>query len=322
MKNFTAFSFKHLTLLVFLSLLIFSSTSVAETTGEGDGEAETEKVATKTSTNVDIKVQRQAVKAWAKQLTEQDYNATHWALTFRHQPQNFFDHYIQLLSNIFKEKGAKVNFVLVGACDGTHDGTISQRYLPNDHWRGVFVEPFEINYKDLVSFMETQGVGERTYVLHAAATRQCQDSMIKMKRPTFEEKNKSLPHWMRRQIGSVVPLDKLDRPATGPWTFEMTRCVNGPEILKDWAKTMQKRFEAKLGQTGEDPLVVLENKEQTENEPEGNGYTTVSRIRPHILKVDVEGHDYEVRRELGISSIFTMLKLSVVSFLGVDGIFR
>lgn len=36
-----------------------------------------------------------------------------------------------------------------------------------------------------------------------------------MKRPTFEERNKSLPHWMRREIGAVVPKDKLDRPATG-----------------------------------------------------------------------------------------------------------
>ena len=227
--------------------------------------------------DVDIKVQRLAVKTWTKQLTEQDYNATHWAITMRHQPQNFFDHYVQVLSDIFKEKRAKINFVLVGACDGTHDNTIRDRYLPNDHWRGVFVEPFEINYNDLVKFMEEHGVADRTYVLHGAATRQCNESMIKMKRPTFEEKNKSLPHWMRRQIGSVVPVDKLDRPATGGWTFEMTRCVNGPEILADWANTMHKRYKVANAENGV-----------------SSSYSKVARIRPHILKVDVEGHDFEV----------------------------
>jgi hypothetical protein len=50
-----------------------------------------------------------------------------------------------------------------------------------------------------------------------------------MKRPMFEEKNKSLPHWMRRQIGSVVPFDKLHRPATGSWTFEFTRFLSAFE---------------------------------------------------------------------------------------------
>lgn len=234
-----------------------------------------EKAAVGERVDVDIKVQRQAVKAWTKQLTEQDYNATHWAITMRYQPQNFFDHYVEVLSDIFKEKKAKINFVLVGACDGTHDNTIRDRYIPNEHWRGVFVEPFEINYNDLVKFMEGQGVADRTYVLHAAATRQCNSTMMKMKRPTFEEKNKSLPHWMRRQIGSIVPIDKLDRPATGGWTFEMTRCVNGPDILADWASTLFKRHKAT-------------------NVNENAVFSKVSRIRPHILKVDVEGHDFEV----------------------------
>ena len=103
-------------------------------------------------------------------------------------------------------------------------------------------------------------------IAHAAATRRCDNasSTIKMKRPTFEETNASLPHWMRRQIGAVVPLDKLARPATGGWTFETTRCVAGPQILQDWA--------AALGQ---------------------------AKVRPHVLKVDVEGHDFEVSAAMG-----------------------
>ena len=52
--------------------------------------------------------------------------------------------------------------------------------------------------------METNKVSDRAHLIHAAATKQCNSTTIKMKRPTFEEKNKSLPHWMRRQIGAVV----------------------------------------------------------------------------------------------------------------------
>ncbi|MBX9697547.1 MAG: FkbM family methyltransferase, partial [Alphaproteobacteria bacterium] len=215
---------------------------------------------------IDFKVQRKAIHKWGKQLTEDDLNPSAW----KKQPQYMFDHYIHVLSDIFKELNAKVNFILVGACDGTHDITISQGYLPNQHWRGVFVEPFEINYNDLTNFMKTAGVLDRTHLIHAAATNVCNSTTIKMKRPTFEEKNKSLPHWMRREIGAVVPFDKLDRPAMGGWIFEYVRCVNGPEILKDWALALSK------------------------NLPKRKKQKFPIRMRPHILKVDVEGHDYQV----------------------------
>lgn len=91
--------------------------------------------------------------------------------------------------------GAVVNFAMIGACDGTNDRTIRERYLPNPFWRGVFVEPISYNHKDLTQFMESHGVADRTHIIHGAATRVCNSTTIKMKRPTFEEKNASLPHW-------------------------------------------------------------------------------------------------------------------------------
>lgn len=214
-----------------------------------------------------ITVQSQAMRAWANRLSESDYNVTNWDLSMNGQPQNYFEHYIQLLSDVFNEKGAKVNFVMIGACDGTHDRTIRERYLPNPHWRGVFVEPFQINFQDLKNFMTENKVLDRTHLLNAAATLRCDEPVIKMKRPTFEEKNKSLPHWMRRQIGAIVPFDKLDRPATGGWTFEYVPCVNGNAILTNWSRTIH---------------IV-------EGVPESK-----MKLRPHVLKVDVEGHDFEV----------------------------
>lgn len=231
----------------------------------------TNKKTTRTSTAVDLRTQRKAIKAWSASLSAQDLDPTHWHSTLRHNPAHYFEHYLSRLSQTFEEVqgGALLNFVLVGACDGTHDATIQNHFLPSTHWRGVFVEPFEMNHADLVEFMRVNGAAERAFVLHAAATRRCAEETIKMKRPTFEEKNKSLPHWMRRQIGAVVPLDKLDRPATGGWTFEYTKCVNGPQILAEWASFLSKQSSH-------------------------TGAQTVQRVRPHVLKVDVEGHDYEV----------------------------
>lgn len=220
------------------------------------------------------RVQGRAIKSWAKTLSESDYNATHWAITYHQQPSNFFEHYVEQLSDLFGEKGAMVNFVMIGACDGTHDRTISERFIPNLHWRGVFVEPFEINHRDLVNFIETHGAKDRATILRAAATFRCNDTTIKMKRPTFEEKNKSLPHWMRRQIGSIVPFDKLNRPATGGWIFEYVPCVNGQKILQNWTYALGLASPSSSGDAD-----VAANR---------------IRLRPHVLKVDVEGHDYEV----------------------------
>lgn len=224
----------------------------------------------KSSGKKQARIQGRAIRAWAKTLTNQDYDASYWSDTFHQQPSNFFEHYVEKFSNVFNQVGAMVNFVMIGACDGTHDRTISDRFVPNAHWRGVFVEPFEINHNDLVQFMTSKGVLNRATILRAAATFRCNDTTIKMKRPTFEEKNKSLPHWMRREIGSIVPFDKLNRPATGGWIFEYVPCVNGQKILQNWTYALN------LASPSDAP-----------------GENRV-RLRPHVLKVDVEGHDYEV----------------------------
>lgn len=202
-----------------------------------------------------------------------DYNATEWIKRFNAQPQNFFEHYIRVLSSIFLDNGAIVNFALVGACDGTNDRTIRESYVPNEHWHGVFVEPFTINFNDLSSFMEKAGVIKRTHLIHAAATSKCNSTTIKMKRPNYEEMDPTKPHWMRRQIGAVVPGDKLDRPMTGGWVAEYVRCVTGDDILRDWAAEVNRKSKGSRKATGARPI---------------------TKMRPHILKVDVEGHDFDV----------------------------
>ena len=146
------------------------------------------------------------MEEWAKSLDPiKDYNSTNWRLMFRSRSTtDYFDHYVRRLSNIFAVQNANINFAMIGACDGITDPTIKFRFLKYPHWRGVFVEPMSNNYADLIKFLTDQGAIERSTVIRAAATSKCAEPTITVERPLYEEKNASLPHWMRRQIGNLI----------------------------------------------------------------------------------------------------------------------
>lgn len=211
--------------------------------------------------------QREAMLAWARALTERDYDNTYWPEIAgeRSGPPQYFDLYIQKLSQIFAAKGANVNFVMIGACDGTNDLTI-KRYISFKHWNGIFVEPVSINFDSLQGFLKTNGVEERSFALRAAATDLCSSPTIKIQRPLYEEQGmkegKDVPHWLRRQIGGILPPDKTG--AKPDWTLEEVKCVTARDMMSEWAQ------------------------HSTDNTNAG------FRRRPHVLKLDVEGHDYEV----------------------------
>lgn len=173
--------------------------------------------------NMSVKKRRenkeiQAIRLWANSLTENDYNHTYWKEQFHtNAASDFFNAYARKISGIWKDIGAKVNFALVGACDGLGDKTIKTLYLPNEHWRGVFVEPVSINVRDLITFMAKKNAAHRSLIIRAAATSECQSDTIKMERPLYEEKNASIPvslpnhrlfssYFMSSSIGSGVRL--------------------------------------------------------------------------------------------------------------------
>lgn len=179
--------------------------------------------------------QYQALKIWADSLTEADYNETHWRTFFHSRSSvDFFNGYARRISDIFKKVDAKVNFAMVGACDGTGDNTIKHLYLPNSHWRGVFVEPMGINVRDLIQYMSVKNAAHRSLIIRAAATSVCLNATLQVERPLYEEKNdSSIPHWLRRQIGSVLPTTR--KHARKEWIIEEVRCVTAKDILSDWA---------------------------------------------------------------------------------------
>ena len=222
-----------------------------------------------------------ALEQWAMSLTYRDYDYNEWRKTFHSRSTvDFFNGYAKKLSDLFKSYNAKVNFVLVGACDGTGDNTIKHLYLPNHHWRGVFVEPLTMNVRDLIGYMSRHHASHRSLIMQAAATAECKTPTIVMERPLYEEKNASIPHWLRRQIGSLLPSSTNPKARNHPrrdWTTEEVRCVTAHDILRDWSASTR---------NGTVATDIDQSTKVKERRPR--------RRRPHVLKIDVEGHDYQV----------------------------
>lgn len=76
-----------------------------------------------------------------------------------------------------------------------------------------------------------------------------------------------------------MPFDKLDRPMTGGWTSESVRCVTGSDILVDWAAASSKNMKL-VGR--------------------GKKNAGLNKMRAHVLKIDAEGHDFDVRMALSV----------------------
>ena len=155
--------------------------------------------------------QKAAVSAWVNQLSPRDYNSTVWSQMYAiKRPQDVFAHYAKILSDTFNEHSAVVNFVLCGACDGTHDKTISELYLPNRHWRGLFIEPIEVNFHDLQLFLIHHNVSSRSHAIHAAVTNQCNSPTVVLRTVNTASKNVNLTrwsHWRSREKGAIVDVN-------------------------------------------------------------------------------------------------------------------
>jgi hypothetical protein len=176
-----------------------------------------------TSGSGSAKNQHALVMQWASSLVpELDYNGSYqWSKTFETEdPSAFFLKYTDKFSLMAEKIGATVNFVSVGACDGTEDRVIKNGFLAHSHWNGVFVEPMANNFADLTKMFETHGVSNRSTAIKGAATAECSSPFIEVQRPLFEEKDPTLAHWMRRQIGGIVPKGSK---APGGWTVDTVR---------------------------------------------------------------------------------------------------
>uniref|UniRef100_A0A7S0SXL7 Methyltransferase FkbM domain-containing protein n=1 Tax=Chromulina nebulosa TaxID=96789 RepID=A0A7S0SXL7_9STRA len=214
--------------------------------------------------------QKQSLIDWSMSLTESDYNASDWRYKFRSSSiSDYFDQYLIRLSKIFLNNNAIVNFAMIGACDGKTDPTIKYRFLKYPHWRAVFVEPMTINIRDLNIYITENGAANRSHIIQAAVTEKCEDPYILVERPLYEEKDPDTPHWLRRQIGAIVPKGRTT-PRSKDWIVEKVECLTPSDVLKSWATS----------------AVVSKKPSKSNNR--------VTKRRPHVLKIDVEGHDFQV----------------------------
>lgn len=81
---------------------------------------------------------------------------------------------------------------------------------------------------------------------------------------------------MRREIGSIVPKGR-GKARDKDWILEEVRCVTASDILQEFAAT-------DLFRSSKKQLKMTNSK----------GKKIVRKRRPHVLKIDVEGHDHEV----------------------------
>jgi len=246
---------------------------------------------------------RGALLAWSASLTEDDEDPKKWIKQINPNPPQIFDHYVVQLSKMFERHTATLNFVSVGACDGTNDFTITERFFPNKHWDAIFVEPMSNNYRDLVDQLKKANVFDRSFALRAAATSRCTKPTITVMRPLYEDLgNKKAPHWLRRQIGSIKP---EGQKARSDWGDEEVLCVTGADVLNIWNR-------ASKGVLHKDLLTGfnVDTKEHASRQVVGPAGRLVRR-RPHILKVDVEGHDFEVLSSFLNTTVTTSLPLLV-----------
>lgn len=176
------------------------------------------------------------LKTWASVLQPHDFNSTNWKMMFRTKmPQEYFASYSLRLSNLFQTLQVPLNFVLIGACDGTNDKTIRDLFIPNHHWNGMFVEPVSRNYKDLVKFMIDNNVTERSTTFQAAVTDVCSSPNVTFKASVREDFHPEYAHWLRRQIGKILPADEdpdaLDRRK---WALEAVPCATAADVMEAW----------------------------------------------------------------------------------------
>ena len=162
----------------------------------------------------DFERQKKAIKQWSNELTDTDLNINGLEnITHPFAPQRYFNLYSKKLSDTFLANNAMLNFLLVGACDGTSDLTIKKLYWPNQHWQGVFVEPISMNFNDLIKNFHKEGINthSRSILIQAAVTQECPTANISLRVPNFEHLTPNAPHWKRRQIASIIDAENSQK---------------------------------------------------------------------------------------------------------------
>ncbi len=105
------------------------------------------------------------------------------------------------------------------------------RFLHHYHWKGIFVEAWTVNSDDLKSKLYNANCLNRSAIMCGAVVRSCQYNSVDFIRPPFEERskieNKTVPHWLRREIGQVL----VSNATHDDWVIERVPCYTCVDVL-------------------------------------------------------------------------------------------
>ena len=210
-----------------------------------------------------------------------------------------FSRLVKYLSALTHVENLPLDFVIVGACTGKMDNFID-KFLVMPHWRGVFIEPDEVNYNVMVTEFAKYNISpnsERAYVVRSAISNSCVDGHITMFKPNTSRAETNASHAIMHEMGSM-----------------------SKDLVQNSVKHLLKTFPtAAAGETGKSNDISIEmtvpcqpmeqvlhaaNKHFTTNKTEiftrhlvynASEYVT---FVPMVVRVDTEGHDAIVLNEL------------------------
>ena len=88
-----------------------------------------------------------------------------------------------------------------------------------------------MNSDDLKAKLKNAECLHRSAIINGAVVRSCKEGSINFERPRFEErsrqKNKTTPHWLRREIGQVM----ISNVTRGGWAMERVHCYSCSDML-------------------------------------------------------------------------------------------
>lgn len=198
-----------------------------------------------------------------------------WRYALTMEQSDTLHFYMKKFDTLFLKHGFNLNFISIGACDGTYDSVIDDFFIST--WQGLFVEPMSLNVHDLQATLKRNNVAHRSHMIRAAVNETCYSDRINITRPLYEEKRVRVPHWKRRQIGKIAD-GQVDKNFGSDWVFEEVYCLTFEGIMRRW-----KAF-------------LIKDRAQLDY---GNGVWSSDRtLRPHVVKIDTEGNDFFVVRSI------------------------
>ena len=147
----------------------------------------------------------------------------------------FHSNYVDSLSSFAYSCDRLMYVASIGACDGTSDKLLDYFYR-SKHWRAVLVEANTANVIALNTLLETKNVNSNSLIVSGAIMAVCENSTVMLRTPNADPNDPSLPHWLRRQAGSIPTPEEFQKNLKHKKVWTMTE-VSLPCVLAEWLKS-------------------------------------------------------------------------------------